>query len=121
MIITSKKTETISSLDTQTEFDGKNCWYPIIFIRDFSNKSPYAFTLYDEPLVLFEDKNGQLACLKDICPHRAAQLSDGQLIEGKIECLYHGWQFDLAGKCQHIPQLPNEAAIPLHEVRNVKS
>ena len=112
MSITSNTTETISSLDSQTEFDWKNCWYPIIFIRDFSNKFPYAFTLYNEPLVLFEAKNGQLACLKDICPHRAAKLSDGQLIEGKIECLYHGWQFDLAGKCQHIPQLPKEAAIP---------
>ncbi len=33
MIITSQKTETISSLDSQTEFDGKNCWYPIIFIN----------------------------------------------------------------------------------------
>ena len=25
---------------------------------------------------------------------------------------YHGWQFDLAGKCQHIPQLADEAKIP---------
>ena len=50
--------------------------------------------------------------MQDICPHRAAQLSDGQIIEGKIECLYHGWQFDPEGKCQHIPQLSDEAKIP---------
>lgn len=111
MIPTSNKTETISTLDSCLQFNWKNCWYPVTFVRDFDNKRPYGFTLYDEPFVLFRNKAG-LACLKDICPHRAAKLSDGQIIDGKIECLYHGWQFDLEGKCQHIPQLPDEAEIP---------
>ena len=53
-----------------------------------------------------------MGCLPDICPHRAAKLSDGQIIDGKIECLYHGWQFGTDGQCLHIPQLPKEATIP---------
>ena len=112
MTLTSNTSETISRLDTQAQLDWKNCWYPIIFQRDFPNKYPYGFTLYNEPFVLFEDPTGKLACLRDICPHRAAKLSDGQIIEGTIECLYHGWRFDVEGKCQHIPQLPDEAKIP---------
>ncbi len=112
MTLISKKTESISTLEDREKLDWKNCWYPIIFIRDFYNKYPYGFTLYDEPFVLFEDESSKLSCLQDICPHRAAKLSDGQIIEGKIECLYHGWQFDITGKCQHIPQLPDEATIP---------
>ena len=112
MTLTPDKTETISTPDTQPQLDWQNCWYPVTFVRDFSAQHPYGFTLYDEPFVLFKDRAGKLACLQDICPHRAAKLSDGQLIEGKIECLYHGWQFDLSGKCQHIPQLPDEAKIP---------
>ena len=111
MTLTSDKTETISTPDIQPQLDWQNCWYPVTFVRDFSAQRPYGFTLYDEPFVLFKDRAG-LACLQDICPHRAAKLSDGQIIEGKIECLYHGWQFDLAGKCQHIPQLPKEVKIP---------
>jgi phenylpropionate dioxygenase-like ring-hydroxylating dioxygenase large terminal subunit len=108
------ETKTSSTLDNQhqSQFDWKNCWYPVTFVRDFTNGRPYGFTLYDEPFVLFRDKIGKLACLADICPHRAAPLSEGQIIDGKIECLYHGWQFDLEGKCQHIPQLPEEAAMP---------
>ena len=112
MTIIPNQTKTISTLDTQPQLDWQNCWYPVTFVRDFAAQRPYGFTLYDEPFVLFKDKAGKLACLQDICPHRAAKLSDGQLVEGKIECLYHGWQFDLSGKCQHIPQLPKEAKIP---------
>ncbi|KAG6649761.1 protein TIC 55, chloroplastic isoform X2 [Carya illinoinensis] len=41
-----------------------------------------------------------------------AKLSEGQLIDGRLECLYHGWQFDGDGKCVKIPQLPAEAKIP---------
>ena len=114
MTLAPNNTEAKSLIDSEPEetFNWKNCWYPITFVRDFTSARPYGFTLYDEPFVLFRDKAGKLACLKAICPHRAANLSDGQILEGKIECLYHGWQFDTEGKCQHIPQLPDEAKIP---------
>ena len=112
MTLLSNETETLSNSDSQQQFDWKNCWYPITFVRDFNHNRPYGFTLYDEPFVLFRDRTGKLACLQDICPHRAAKLSDGQIMEGKIECLYHGWQFDTEGKCQYIPQLSEETKIP---------
>lgn len=104
-------TEPIPELDQQ--FDWRNCWYPVTFLQDFPEDRPYPFSLYDEPLLLFRDSKGQLVCLKDWCPHRAAKLSDGQVIDGKIECLYHGWQFGPRGECLHIPQLPEEAKIPV--------
>jgi phenylpropionate dioxygenase-like ring-hydroxylating dioxygenase large terminal subunit len=36
---------------------------------------------------------------------RLAKLSEGQIVDGKLECLYHGWQFDGDGKCVKIPQV----------------
>ena len=62
--------------------------------------------------MLFRDDDGALGCLQDRCPHRAARLSDGQLVDGRLECLYHGWQFDAGGRCVSIPQLPHGSAIP---------
>ena len=114
MTLTSDNPEAKSLIESEQKeiFNWKNCWYPITFVQDFASDRPYGFTLYNEPFVLFRDTTEKLACLKDICPHRAAKLSDGQIMEGKIECLYHGWQFDREGKCQHIPQLPDEAKIP---------
>ena len=99
-------------LDASQEFNWKHCWYPVAFVQDLPKHRPYSFSLYDEAFVLFRNQDGKLSCLKDICPHRAAKLSDGQLIDGKLECLYHGWQFGSAGQCLHIPQLPADAKIP---------
>lgn len=96
---------------TEPTFNWRNCWYPICFVVDLSENRPYGFSIYDEPFVLFRNKERQLVCLTDRCPHRAAKLSDGKIIDGKIECLYHGWQFDNKGQCTHIPQLATNAKI----------
>ncbi|GJS19877.1 protein TIC 55, chloroplastic [Tanacetum coccineum] len=51
-----------------------------------------------------------------LCPknerERLAKLSEGQIVDGRLECLYHGWQFEGEGKCVKIPQLPADAKIP---------
>lgn len=105
----------------EPEFDWRQCWYPVAFVQDLPKNRPISFSLYDEPLVLFANEDGKLECLSDRCPHRAAKLSDGQVIDGKLECLYHGWQFGAEGKCLHIPQLPEDAKIPANaSVRSFK-
>ena len=107
-----QKTASLPRLEENLEFNWKPCWYPITFVQDLPKNCPVSFSLYDEPLVLFRNQDGQLGCLTDRCPHRAARLSDGQIIDGKLECLYHGWQFRTDGQCLHIPQLPADAKIP---------
>ena len=98
--------------ESDLKFDWKNCWYPVTFVQDFPSDRPYSFSIYNQPLVLFQDQTGELICLTDRCSHRAAKLSDGQIIDGKIECLYHGWQFGSQGECVHIPQLDPNGKIP---------
>ena len=98
--------------ETEAEFNWQNCWYPVAFVQDLPKNRPYTFSLYNEPYVLFRNQDGKLGCIVDRCPHRAAKLSDGQIIDGKLECLYHGWQFGIDGECLHIPQLPTDAKIP---------
>ncbi|MBW4632473.1 MAG: Rieske 2Fe-2S domain-containing protein [Iphinoe sp. HA4291-MV1] len=116
MIVDSKIEEqaqqTALQPEQNQEFNWRDCWYPVCFVQDLPKNRPYSFSLYDEPFVLFRDLDGKLVCLVDRCPHRAAKLSDGQIIDGKIECLYHGWQFGSEGQCLHIPQLATDAKIP---------
>jgi phenylpropionate dioxygenase-like ring-hydroxylating dioxygenase large terminal subunit len=93
-------------------FNWRTCWYPIAFLSDFPPDQPYGFSIYNEAFVLFREASGELVCLEDRCPHRAAKLSDGQILDGRLECLYHGWQFGKDGTCLHIPQLQPPAQIP---------
>jgi phenylpropionate dioxygenase-like ring-hydroxylating dioxygenase large terminal subunit len=39
-------------------------------------------------------------------------LSHGRIVGGEIECNYHGWRFDAAGRCSHIPHLASKPVLP---------
>jgi len=66
---------------------------------------PLARVIAGVPLVLFRS-GGRAAALIDRCPHRNVPLSLGRVVEGgRLECAYHGWQFDCDGVCQKIPGL----------------
>jgi phenylpropionate dioxygenase-like ring-hydroxylating dioxygenase large terminal subunit len=44
--------------------------------------------------------------MADRCPHRGARLSLGRLAQGRLQCPYHGWQFDSSGACALVPATP---------------
>lgn len=111
-ITTVKRALPVTIPDSTAIFDWRHCWYPIAFVQDLPPHRPHRFSLYGESLVLFRDARAKLACLVDQCAHRAAKLSDGRMVNGQLECAYHGWQFDGQGRCVHIPQLPAGTAIP---------
>lgn len=55
---------------------------------------------------------GELVVLEDRCPHRLAPLSAGRVVDGRLECAYHGWQFDSSGRCALVPSLGPDSRIP---------
>ncbi|KIY99872.1 Rieske (2Fe-2S) domain protein [Monoraphidium neglectum] len=65
---------------------------------------PHAIELLGKKLVLWRDGGGAWRCHQDACPHRLAPLSEGRVEGGQLECSYHGWRFDGAGRCTRIPQ-----------------
>jgi chlorophyllide a oxygenase len=87
-------------------------WYPLCDASALSTDAPHAATLLGDPLVLFRDAAGAPACTEDRCAHRSAPLSLGRVEGGRIECPYHGWQYDRAGRCARIPSLAAGAAAP---------
>ncbi|KAF5726287.1 protein TIC 55 chloroplastic [Tripterygium wilfordii] len=94
------------------DYDWTEEWYPLYLTKDVPDDAPLGLTVFDKQIVLYKDANGELQCFQDRCPHRLAKLSEGQLINGRLECLYHGWQFESSGMCVKIPQLPSNAKIP---------
>ena len=48
------------------------------------------FELFGQAWVLFRDAEGRPACVRDECAHRACPLSLGRVVEGQLECPYHG-------------------------------
>ena len=46
------------------------------------------------------------------CPHRLARLSHGKVVDGALQCPYHGWRFGADGGCLLIPSAGPGAPIP---------
>ena len=58
----------------------------------------------DKEYVVWKTQNEQFIVQDNICPHRLAPLSEGRIENDKLECAYHGWQFNKKGTCVKIPQ-----------------
>ena len=72
--------------------------------------------LLGTPLVLFRGSDGAPAALLDRCAHRNVPLSIGRIVDRRLQCAYHGWQYGPDGRCANIPGLCGEAS---REVRSV--
>jgi phenylpropionate dioxygenase-like ring-hydroxylating dioxygenase large terminal subunit len=87
-------------METATRFL-RNAWYMIAWANEIG-ETPFARTVLDIPVVLYRS-GGELTALMDRCPHRFAPLSKGQVVEGHLQCPYHGLQFNVEGRCVFNP------------------
>mgnify|MGYP003350279568 CR=1 FL=1 len=67
---------------------------------------PVRILLLSEQLVAFRDTNGKVGIMDHRCPHRCASLFFGRNEEGGLRCVYHGWKFDVDGKCLDMASEP---------------
>ncbi|WP_343227410.1 Rieske 2Fe-2S domain-containing protein [Rhodanobacter sp. DHB23] len=75
-------------------------------------RKPVRVMLLDRPIVLAR-LDGQLVTgFQDRCPHRHAPLSQGRVVEGTLQCPYHGWRFDAQGALRELPGAPPGGCIP---------
>lgn len=86
----------------------QNQWYIAALSKEIEEK-PLGRTICAEQIVFYRTHGGQIAALPDRCPHRQAPLSKGRVVEGNIQCPYHGMEFSAQGTCVHIP---SQAVVP---------
>jgi phenylpropionate dioxygenase-like ring-hydroxylating dioxygenase large terminal subunit len=46
------------------------------------------------------------------CPHRLVPLAAATVVDGRLQCPYHGWRFDAEGRCTDIPSLAPDGTPP---------
>lgn len=69
------------------------------------NKKPIKFDINGKKLIGYRTKNGSVSVLNRTCPHRGADMSCGKLFDDKIQCPYHGWEFDSYGNLVNVPSV----------------
>lgn len=96
---------------TNTSPGLRRSWHPVAFLSDIREHEPRRVELMGEGYVVTK-VDGNVSVFLDRCPHRNARLSDGRMVDGNVECPYHGWQFDNHGRCSLIPALGPDATVP---------
>ena len=79
---------------------------------------PRAVKVLGEDLVLFRDEHGRIGLLGLHCSHRGSSLEYGDIEDGGIRCPYHGWLFDVSGRCLEQPAEP-EGSVFCRKVRHL--
>jgi phenylpropionate dioxygenase-like ring-hydroxylating dioxygenase large terminal subunit len=87
-------------------------WIPVLLSRELAERDgpPVRVTVLGEDLVAFRDNAGRVGLVEARCPHRGANLFFGRNEEGGLRCAYHGWKFDVRGRCLEIPTMDRGAA-----------
>ncbi len=78
----------------------RNAWYVAAWSDDLADGQLLGRTILKEPIVLYRKSDGNVAALQDRCPHRFAPLHMGKIVDGdRVQCPYHGLEFDPSGAC----------------------
>ena len=96
-----------------------NQWYVILESIELKRNKPLKITRLNENLSLWRDEKGHVCCIIDKCCHRGASLGCGKIINGKLECPFHGFLYDESGKVELIPAIGKNGTVP--ETMKVKA
>ena len=86
-------------------------WVPALLSTELPRPDcpPVRVLLLGEKLIAFRDSSGQVGLLDNFCPHRGGSLFFGRNSGSGLRCAYHGWKFDVAGRCVDMPSEPPDS------------
>lgn len=77
-------------------------WHPVALSEKVKDV-PQKLRMLGEDLVIFRDRQGRPGLLHARCCHRGTTLYYGKVEDEGIRCCYHGWLFDVEGRCLDQP------------------
>jgi nitrite reductase/ring-hydroxylating ferredoxin subunit len=89
-------------------------WQPVALVDELRGGRPIkAVRVFGENLVLFKQSNSY-GLIERHCAHRGADLAYGRLEDGGLRCAFHGWLFDVQGRCLQTPAEPEGSRLCEH-------
>ncbi|WP_077033967.1 aromatic ring-hydroxylating dioxygenase subunit alpha [Pelomonas sp. KK5] len=81
----------------------KNAWYVAATPDEIPADKPLGRRICSEAIAFFRGADGMVSALEDFCPHRGAPLSLGRVVDGTLQCGYHGLRLGTEGQPVAMP------------------
>jgi len=78
-------------------------WFPLALSSEVAEGRVIGRDFLGTRVILYRNSAGEIVVQSAYCPHLGADLSVGQVVDGRIRCAFHHWSFDRTGICVHIP------------------
>jgi len=89
-------------------------WQPVALVDEMQGKRPVKVVkVLGEDWVLFKTHE-TYGLIDRHCAHRGADLAYGRLEGGGLRCSFHGWLYDVNGKCIETPAEPEGSRLCEH-------
>jgi 3-phenylpropionate/trans-cinnamate dioxygenase ferredoxin subunit len=93
-------------------------WVRVADVEDCGNEGCVHKTVGGSEQIVLVRAGGEIFALEDRCSHEDYPLSDGEMANGQIECVYHGARFDVrTGKPTRLPAVRPVRTFPV-EIRD---
>jgi 5,5'-dehydrodivanillate O-demethylase len=104
-LITKEQNELMTRIGPGTRMGAllRRYWHPVAALDEMKDRWTKRVRILGEDLVLYKTRAGKLGLIEESCPHRRASFYHGIPTQDGIRCMYHGWEFDGAGVCTHMP------------------
>lgn len=108
-MVTTQENETLTRVGPGTPMGElmRRYWIPAAMSHEIvADGPPLRLMLLGEQLLAFRDSSEKVGILDHHCPHRNASLFFGRNEEGGLRCIYHGWKFNVEGRCLEMANVP---------------
>jgi phthalate 4,5-dioxygenase len=106
-MLSAKDNETLTRVGPGTPMGDlmRRYWQPVLLSHELPEPDcpPVRVKILGEELVAFRDTSSRVGLLSEWCPHRLTSLWLGRNEEHGLRCVFHGWKFDVDGKCVDMP------------------
>lgn len=75
-------------------------WFPVCLSSEVKTGSVIGRPFLDGRIVIVRDEEGVANAFSAYCPHMGADLATGKVVDGRLQCAFHRWEFSMEGWCE---------------------
>lgn len=95
-------------------------WYIVCASQELGLNQVLTRDIGQQRVCVFRNSKGEVHAMDGFCPHMGVDLGIGKVVNDRVRCFFHHWEYGSDGRCQHIPiqkEIPKKACLQTYACR----